>query len=177
MVVNIRRATPADVHALSVVAAATFPLACPPGTNAENISSFLEENLSVKSFGTYLSAPDHRLWLCEADYLVVGYAMSVHAPPGDPDIAHAVTRQPCVELSKIYVDSAQHGGGVAVALLAAVLQEAQDAGAQSMWLGVNKNNARANRFYEKNGFTVVGTRSFRVGDSLEEDFVREKPCD
>ena len=39
--------------------------------------------------------------------------------------------------------------------------------------GVNQRNARANSFYERRGFRLVGERSFQVGDSLEEDFVRE----
>jgi ribosomal protein S18 acetylase RimI-like enzyme len=40
---------------------------------------------------------------------------------------------------------------------------------------VNQENARANRFYEKSGFTLVGTKHFLVGDRLEDDFVRERP--
>jgi diamine N-acetyltransferase len=43
-----------------------------------------------------------------------------------------------------------------------------------MWLGVNQENARANRFYEKNGFAQVGIKHFLVGDRLEDDYVRER---
>jgi hypothetical protein len=39
---------------------------------------------------------------------------------------------------------------------------------------VNQLNARANAFYARNGFVEVGTRSFLVGDTWEDDFVREK---
>ena len=46
-------------------------------------------------------------------------------------------------------------------------------GARSVWLGVNNENARANRFYEKHGFAIVGDKHFRLGDRMEDDYVRE----
>jgi len=49
------------------------------------------------------------------------------------------------------------------------------AGARGLWLGVNSQNARAIRFYEKSGFYKVGTKSFRLGDTVEHDFVMERP--
>jgi ribosomal protein S18 acetylase RimI-like enzyme len=57
--------------------------------------------------------------------------------------------------------------------MSVAVEDAKAVGAQSVWLGVNQHNERANRFYERNGFVVVGERKFQVGDSLEEDFVRE----
>ncbi|MEO6997186.1 MAG: GNAT family N-acetyltransferase, partial [Terracoccus sp.] len=44
-----------------------------------------------------------------------------------------------------------------------------------VWLGVNQQNERAQRFYAKSGFTVVGTKRFLVGDRYEDDFVMERP--
>jgi ribosomal protein S18 acetylase RimI-like enzyme len=55
------------------------------------------------------------------------------------------------------------------------ITEAAESGAASVWLGVNKQNVRANRFYEKQGFVLRGTRFFQVGDSTEADYVRELP--
>jgi ribosomal protein S18 acetylase RimI-like enzyme len=54
------------------------------------------------------------------------------------------------------------------------VDDARTGGAASVWLGVNQLNDRANRFYARHGFELVGERSFQVGDSLEADFVREK---
>ena len=56
----------------------------------------------------------------------------------------------------------------------ASLAAARDTGAAGMWLGVNNENVRANRFYEKSGFEVVGHKKFRLGDVDEDDFVRER---
>jgi ribosomal protein S18 acetylase RimI-like enzyme len=53
----------------------------------------------------------------------------------------------------------------------AAVARAAEWGAQRVWLGVNQENQRAQRFYAKAGFTVTGTRSFRLGPHLENDYV------
>ena len=175
MSVSIRRATPADAPALASVAAATFALACPPGTTEANIALFIETSLSQRSFEGYLASDSHRLWLAEEGGEPVGYAMSVHGEPTDREIQAAVLVRPTAELSKIYVLESHHGTGVARSLMDAAISEAHDSGAGSVWLGVNQQNVRANRFYEKQGFVLRGTRFFQVGDSTEADYVRELP--
>jgi len=173
--VSIRRATPADAPALAYVAAATFALACPPGTTEANIAIFIDTSLSEQSFEGYLASDVHRLWLAEEADKPVGYAMSVHGEPTDPDIQAAVVSRPTLELSKIYVRESHHGSGVARQLLDEVLAEAVGSGVRTVWLGVNQQNIRANRFYEKQGFVLRGTRFFQVGESTEADYVRELP--
>jgi ribosomal protein S18 acetylase RimI-like enzyme len=43
-----------------------------------------------------------------------------------------------------------------------------------IWLGVNNENARAQRFYAKSGFEKVGSKRFLMGDAYEDDFVMER---
>jgi ribosomal protein S18 acetylase RimI-like enzyme len=50
---------------------------------------------------------------------------------------------------------------------------AASTGAAGVWLGVNSQNAKAIRFYEKSGFERVGTKSFTLGNAVEHDFVME----
>jgi len=88
-----------------------------------------------------------------------------------------VRSRPTAELSKIYVLPEHHRAGVAGELMSVTMRAAADGGARSVWLGVNQRNVRANRFYEKQGFRVVGTKHFRVGERLFEDFVRERLVD
>ena len=172
---TVRIAGAQDAGALAEVAAATFALACPPGTKQEDIDAFLAANLSRVNFDAYLSDPARLLLLAELDGRPVGYTMLVLRDPEDPDVASALTLRPTAELSKCYVLPAQHGGGIASTLLERSVQEAAAHGAAGVWLGVNQRNARANRFYEKSGFRIVGTKRFRVGAVLHDDFVRERP--
>ena len=170
---SIRRATTGDAAVLHEVAAATFPLASPPDTRPEDNDAFIAANLSEARFREYLADPARMLFLATLDGAVVGYAMLVAGEPYDADAARAVIARPTVELSKIYVRPEHHRSGVAARLMEASVRAAADIGARSVWLGVNQRNERANRFYEKQGFRIVGTKRFLVGERLFEDFVRE----
>lgn len=159
---------------LNRVAALTFPLACPPSTTEAAKAAFIEQHLSRAAFESHL-ADAHRLVLvAERGDELVGYAMLVHGEPGDPDVATAVRHRPTAELSKLYVHPDHHGAGVAVMQVENVVQAAGERGAVSVWLGVNIHNARANRFSETSGFAIVGSKGFLVGDTVEDDFVRER---
>lgn len=168
---HVSRATDTDLADLADVAARTFPLACPPSAAPENIAAFITENLSAQKFAGYLADADRAVFLARDDGDAVGYAMAIRGLPDDPDVRRAVTVLPTVELSKIYVLPGSHGGAVSAALMAAVLDYARAAGAASVWLGVNQENQRAQRFYAKQGFAVTGTKSFRLGAGVEHDYV------
>ena len=168
----IRRAGAGDAEVLADVAAATFPLACPPDALPEAIADFIAQHLTESSFAGYLADPARALFLAEVGGRAAGYTMVVFGDPTDPDVSAVVTRRPTAELSKVYVRADQHGAGLAQALVAASIDAAREGGAQSVWLGVNQQNVRANRFYERQGFARVGTKKFLVGQRYEDDFVR-----
>jgi ribosomal protein S18 acetylase RimI-like enzyme len=170
----IDRATAADLAELVAVAAITFPLACPPSATDENIAAFIAGTLSEDRFREYLTDPN-RIVLVARDTSITGYAMLIHGVPEDADVQRAVTQRPALELSKIYVLPDRHGGGVAQALMTEALQTAADSGVGCVWLGVNQQNQRAQRFYAKNGFTVSGTKTFRLGNGVESDYVMVRP--
>jgi ribosomal protein S18 acetylase RimI-like enzyme len=74
----------------------------------------------------------------------------------------------------MYVLEGFHGAGVGNALIEASADAARERGAVSLWLGVNIHNPRANRFYEKSGFKVVGHKTFLLGGRYEDDHTRER---
>lgn len=57
-----------------------------------------------------------------------------------------------IKLAKIYLAREARGSHVAAAALNRVIRHAQEAGADSVYLTVNKRNHRAVRAYEKAGF-------------------------
>ena len=173
MTVTTRLAGPDDAALLHRIAAATFALACPPGTTPEAVADFVATHLAQRNFEAYLADESRDLLLVEVDGVAVGYTMLVAAEPGDADVAAVVTSRPTVELSKFYMLESAHGSGAAAQLMHASVEAARARAAASVWLGVNQHNARANRFYEKNGFVNVGTKRFLVGGNWEDDFVRE----
>ncbi len=178
----IRAARADEAGALHELAAQTFPLATTPGTDPADIAAFIAQNLSLAAFERYLADPDRILLVADADDGIpgaglLGYAMVVLGVPYDEDVRAAIAaRYPvapagCAELSKLYVRVAEHGAGVAAALLDASLAAAADRGAEALWLGVNRHNPRAVRFYEKQGLERIGQKRFRIGDRPELDLV------
>ena len=99
--------------------------------------------------------------------------MLVNRQAQDPEVAAALTRLPSAELSKVYVHPDHHGLGGAGRLMASTVERAAALGVAGVWLGVNDQNAKAIRFYEKSGFRKVGTKSFRLGTTVEHDLVME----
>ena len=183
-----------DAAALSSLAAATFPLACPPHTTPEAIADFIAKNFGARHFEAYLADPERILLVAEPPTAeaagaaaaagdvdpaeapgLLGYTMLVGGEPADADAARAVTARPTIELSKVYVLAESHGTGAGAALMRASLDAARASGAASAWLGVNEENARAIAFYERHGFAKVGEKHFVVGGRVEDDWVMEQP--
>ncbi len=170
----IRKATADDAGSLAVLAAVTFPLACPPGSPAEDIAAHLAATLSEDNFVSYLADPDITVLVIDAGGELRGYSLLIARPARDADVAAVLTELPCTELSKCYVHPDHHGLGAAAELMHASIGSAAASGARGLWLGVNSQNARAIRFYEKSGFRRVGTKSFMLGNTVEHDFVMER---
>lgn len=172
---ELRRAVSGDAVLLHDVAAATFPLACPPDSSPQDVQEFIDTHLTVERFEHYLADPTRDLLLVMEGDRAVGYTMLIAGEPGDPDVAASVAHRPTVELSKVYVRPDAHGSGIATQLIERSVELARGRGAASVWLGVNDQNARANRFYEKCGFATVGSKRFLLGTRWENDFVKELP--
>lgn len=170
---TLRTATLEDAGLLAELAAVTFPLACPPDASPDDIRVHLERHLSEANFAEYLADPQITILVLDESGRLDGYTMLIAKPTMDPDVASVLTALPSTELSKCYVHPDHHGQGTAARLIRASLDHAADQGAAGVWLGVNSQNAKAIRFYEKNGFRTVGTKSFRLGDAVEQDFVME----
>jgi ribosomal protein S18 acetylase RimI-like enzyme len=171
MSVIVTAAVTSDLGELADVAARTFPLACPPSATPDNVAAFIAANLSHDRFAEYLDDADRVVLAARDDGRMMGYAMLIRGVADDADVQRAVPGRPAVELSKCYVLPDAHGAGVAAALMTATLEHAAALGAVCTWLGVNQQNQRAQRFYAKHGFEVTGTKTFRLGEGVEQDYV------
>ncbi|CAJ1505741.1 GNAT family N-acetyltransferase [[Mycobacterium] burgundiense] len=168
---------PDELAELADVAARTFPLACPPESGPADIAEFIATQLSAERFAAYIADADRAVLVARTDDSpILGYTMLIRGVPDDPDVQRAVGERPAVELSKMYVLPDAHDGTVSAALMRAALERARRFGARTVWLGVNQENVRAQRFYAKHGFTVSGTKTFPLGSRIEHDFVMVRPA-
>ncbi len=92
-----------------------------------------------ESFVPRVTAAIPRTRVAEVDGEVIGFTMQ----KGD-------------EVEQVFVDAAHRGTGVAAQLLADAAREVMAAGHAVPWLGVVTGNARAHRFYEREGWTDTG---------------------
>ncbi|MEJ3656668.1 GNAT family N-acetyltransferase [Actinomycetes bacterium KLBMP 9759] len=77
------------------------------------------------------------------------------------------------EVEQVYVSSAYRGLGVADTLLAEAERLVAQAGHAAAWLAVVAGNARARRFYERNGWTDEGPFDYATS---AEDVLLTVPC-
>lgn len=93
------------------------------------------------------------------------------------DAPAAVSPRPALELGRFYVDVAFHGRGLAQTMMAEVKQEASRRGAAALWLSVWQRQPQAIRFYQKEGFRIVGETTFMVGDDPKDDWLMACPLE
>lgn len=163
---RLRRAGPADAAALSLIAGATFLQTFAGLLEGADIVAHVARNSSADAFSRYLD---------EGAIATLGEADAGGAPIGytlltAPDLPVS-PRAGDVELKRIYTLAATQGGGLGPALMTRAIDDARAAGQARMLLGVYGGNDRARRFYEKQGFGVVGTRRFLVGATLHDDLI------
>jgi ribosomal protein S18 acetylase RimI-like enzyme len=139
-----------------------------PGDMAKYVAATYGEEVQRAE----LQSEETEYVLAEVGADLVGFALLREGPqPANVPGAHAV------EIRRFYVSRTMHGRGVAAELISATGEAARRRGADALWLGVWGENRRAIRFYEKQGFEVVGRQSFVLGDDEQSDLVLARLLD
>ena len=164
---RLRRASPDDAAALSLVAGASFLETFAGILSGADILAHLARKSSPAMFAHW--AADAASAVTIADH-VAGAAPLGYTVLTTPDLP--VAPGPAdIELLRIYALCQTHGAGLGRALMDRAIEDARKLGASRLLLGVYGRNARARAFYERNGFTLAGTRQFLVGTTLHDDVV------
>jgi ribosomal protein S18 acetylase RimI-like enzyme len=164
-----RDAALSDAEELARVARDTFIATFGALYRAEDLAAFLAETRSPEAVARYLAESDTRHCLALRDGTIVGFAdLGPFKLPYDPGQRRAV------ELHRLYVVEAAQGKGIADRLMAWILDQAQDLGAEDLYLGVYQDNQRAVRFYMRHGFEIVGEYLFEVGAHRDQEYVMRR---
>ncbi|QBM75370.1 GNAT family N-acetyltransferase [Sphingomonas sp. AAP5] len=162
---RVRRAGPADADLLSLVANAAFLDTYAPSLAGADLVAHCLKNNSAAVFAKWLADPATVVTVAEIEpgFAPIGYAVltapdfPIALQPGD------------IELRRIYTLRQAYGSGTGAALMAQAIADAVLVGAKRVLLGVWDQNARARAFYERNGFSVIGSRDFVVGGEVHVD--------
>lgn len=165
----IRRASEPDAAMLAELAARTFRDAFAADNAAEDLDAYMSVAFTPGMLKSEISDPGNVFFVAEIDGAPVGYAQlrAGDAPP-------CVSGPGPVELARLYVSQDWHGRGVAAALMRACFEQGRAAGRQTVWLGVWERNPRAQAFYRKWGFRLVGSHVFVLGSDPQTDLLMER---
>ncbi|MFD6143018.1 GNAT family N-acetyltransferase [Promicromonospora sp. NPDC060271] len=173
----VRRATADDAAEVAWLAALTFPLACPPEASRPEMAAHIAQKLNPARFREWATSDRHALFVYDDGVRLLGYALVIVGTPDGAAEAATVREAsgrpaPYVELSKIYVLPDVQGGVVSGALMRAASETADELGpGLPYWLATNAQNLRAQAFYRKHGFEVIGKRTYVVGGLEHDDVV------
>ncbi len=169
--IKIRRGITLDAPNIAPLAVNIFneTFADNPLNKPEDMRAYIAEFLSVETFHRDLAAKDSIFFIAEVDGKIIGYAKLKENSNED-----CVSGENPIELNKLYVAHNFHGQGIAQTLMEKCFAEAKNKNYQTMWLGVWEHNYRAQRFYEKLGFTRVGSHIFQLGTDAQIDWVMER---
>ena len=168
--VIIRYAKPEDARLLAELGARTFSDAFAADNTAENMSAYIESSFSLAQQTSELTDALSTFFIAEVSGVAAGYA-KIRA--GEP--AEGITGAKPIELVRLYVSTEWFGRGVGEALMRACIEEATRLGYKSIWLGVWERNGRAQAFYRKWNFSVVGEHFFLLGTDSQRDLLMERP--
>ena len=163
----MRSAGAADADALALVASASFLETYAGSLDGADMVAHCLANNTAEKFAGWASDPDTPVTLAE---IIPGYAPLGYTVLTSVDLP-VEQHYGDIELRRIYAMSRLHGTGVGPAMMTQALADAARLGKTRVLLGVWGENHRAHRFYERQGFTVIGTRQFKVGSILHDDLV------
>jgi diamine N-acetyltransferase len=170
---RIRSARESDGPALASIAESTFRGTFAPFNTPEDMDLHCSRYFTPAAQAAELADPRMDNIVVEdgeGSGELIGYAQLRSGPA-----PACVTGAAPIELQRFYVVPALHGGGLASELMAAVVGEASERGADTLWLGVWEKNPRAIRFYGKCGFREVGDQTFLLGTDPQRDLVMVRP--
>jgi len=169
--INIRQATIDDAKLLTDLSYTTFwdAFAHHPKNAPDDLAHYMRQAFSAEQIAAELADPRSIFLIAELDGKPAGYAKLLVG-----SIEPGITANTPIELSRLYSHQEYLGKGVGQNLMDACFERAHADGHDAMWLGVWEYNPRAQRFYEKNGFQVVGKHTFQLGEDAQTDLLMQR---
>jgi GNAT superfamily N-acetyltransferase len=170
--ISIRQASLDDAACLTDLSYTTFwdAFAHHPKNAPDDLSHYMRQAFNIDQISDELADPKSIFLIASIEGKPAGYAKLII-----DSIEEGITATRPVELSRLYSHQEYLGKGVGQNLMEACFDRALQDGHDVMWLGVWEFNPRAQRFYEKNGFQVVGKHTFQLGADPQTDLLMQRP--
>ena len=169
--ITIRQANVGDAKLLTDLSYTTFwdAFAHHPKNAPDDLAHYMRQAFSIEQISAELASPESIFLIASLDEKPAGYAKMIVGSTEE-----GITAERPIELSRLYSHQEYLGKGVGQNLMQACFERAVSDGNDVMWLGVWEYNPRAQRFYERNGFRVVGRHTFQLGADPQTDLLMQK---
>ena len=162
----IRRANRQDAELLVELGKRAFYEAFAEQTALEDMTAYLQTTFSIEETKTELNNKDSLYLIMELQDDSVGYAYLYPARPPE-----CIKDPKAIQLIRFYLLKKCYGLGVGNTLMQTCLDESYARGYRSVWLSSWELNGRANAFYKRWHFKVIGRQKFRVGNDVQNDHI------
>ncbi len=161
--INIRQATLNDRALIRSISERTWPSTYGHIISQEQIDFMLDWMYSDASMEEQINK-GHQFYIANLNGSDIGFC-SVSEDQEEQDNSTKRRQQKAFKLNKLYVLPTAQGTGSGKALLEKAIEVAKNAGAESIFLQVNKHN-NAYTFYLKNGFVKEAEFKFDIGNGF-----------
>ena len=163
---ELRKANLSDLTELLALARTSFVQAFTAGNKPENVQAYLAEAFTEDKLTKEIQETASTFIVASLAGKLVGYTkLNLSAAQAD------VQDPASVEVARLYTLEEVWGTGLGQVLLDAAIAFGRQEGKTWLWLGVWEHNARAIRFYEKNGLYIFGSHPFPFGDEIQTDWL------
>lgn len=163
---NLYKISPADVFELQNISRTTFTETFAEHNSADDLNNYLNEQLSINKLSEELHNPSSSFYFAYDDEKLVGY-LKLNCSAAQTEL---IDRN-AFEIERIYILKEYFGKGLGQFLLNKAIEIGKEMHPSYIWLGVWEKNARAIRFYEKNGFKVFSSHLFTLGNDVQTDLL------
>lgn len=153
--ISIERLMPADAPMLSTIGSISLLQSHGHSAPAEIMQAYVGNNFNEEAILAELLDETNIFYAAFYNGEPAGYFKTTHHVPH-----HLVTEQAVTKLSRLYVLNQYFNYKLGQPLLHKAVEISKAAGDKGMWLNVWKENPRAIRFYQKQGFKIVGESLF-----------------
>ena len=162
----IRRASRQDAELLVELGKRAFYEAFAEQTAPEDMTAYLQTTFSIEETTTQLNNKESLYLIIELQADSVGYAYLYPTRPPE-----CIKDPRAIQLIRFYLLKKCYGLGVGNTLMQTCIDESYVRGYRSVWLSSWELNGRANAFYKRWHFKVIGRQKFMVGSDVQNDFI------
>lgn len=167
--IAIKHADVSDAKVIADVGSRSFYDAFAEGNTPENMQNYLAEKFNVEHVTEEISNPDAEFCLAYFNNTPCGYLKLIKST-----LPEQIKDLNSLELQRIYVLKEYYDKKIGKEMMQFAVDFAKNNGYDSIWLGVWQLNYRAVNFYKKWGFETFGTRNFKLGTDVKDDFLMIK---